>query len=105
MDNSTVYFLKRLLQDTLSLNFNYYIPPFGDLSGLDIGLRKGLNHSEELYQNLKEVLMQAEHDHFYLYSDRYLINYIFFILTRTQKTLLSPDRFYATRLTRNILIY
>ena len=78
MDNSTVYFLKRLLQDTLSLNFNYYIPPFGDLSGLDIGLRKGLNHSEELYQNLKEVLMQAEHDHFYLYSDRYLINYIFF---------------------------
>ena len=45
MDAATIHFLKRLLQDTMSLNFNYYTFPFGDLSLMDVGLRRGLQDS------------------------------------------------------------
>ena len=78
MDAATIHFLKRLLQDTMSLNFNYYTFPFGDLSLMDVGFRRGLQDSKTLYQNLREFLSQAEHNTFYFYSDRYNINYLFF---------------------------
>ncbi len=78
MDNALIYFLQRMLQNTISLNFNYYLTPYGDISNIDIGLRRGLKNKEQLYDNIREMLNQVEHNHFYFYSDCFEINYIFF---------------------------
>ena len=103
MDNATIYFLKRLLQDTLSLNFNYYTFPPSDLSSMDIGLRRGLKNAEELYGNLRELLLQAEHNNFYLYSDRYDINYIFFLPYPDREDLIVTGPFLRSTISQTYL--
>ena len=37
-----------------------------------------MKNKEALYSNLRNVLSQVGHNHFYFYCDRYEINYIFF---------------------------
>jgi AraC-like DNA-binding protein len=78
MDNALIYFLQKMLQDTLSINFNYYRQPFSDISSIDIGLRKGLKDTELLYDNMIHVMNALDQNCFYFYCDGYLLNYIFF---------------------------
>ena len=103
MNHTTVYFIKRLLQDALSLNFNYLIPPFEDLSAVDIGLRRGLKSSEELYRNFRDILSGAEHNIFYLYSDRYDINYIFCLPYPDRKDLIVVGPFLRSTIDQSFI--
>lgn len=78
MDNAFIYFLQKILQDTLSINFNYYRAPFSDISNIDIGLRKGLKETELLYNNMINIMKTLDKNCFTFYCDGYLLNYIFF---------------------------
>lgn len=78
MDNALIYFLQRMLLDTLSINFNYFRQPYLDISRIDLGLRKGLQDTEVLYDNMIQVMKTLEQNCFHFYYDGYLLNYIFF---------------------------
>lgn len=93
MDHALIYFLQRMLQNTLSLNLNYYLPPYSDISNMDIGLRKGLKNKETLYANLRNILNQVKHNHFYFFNDRYEISYIFFLPYSDRKDLIAIGPF------------
>ncbi len=105
MDNSLIYFLQRLLQNTLSLNFNYYTPPYIDISNMDIGLRRGLQNPAQLYGNLRELLKNTEHNIFYFYTDSYKINYIFFHPYPDKKDLITVGPFLRNQVDKNYFHY
>lgn len=76
MDNSLIYFLQNFLNDALALGFQYYKPPFTDISAMDSHLRKGLYHTDELYASLREYMEQAEYGYFHAICDKFMLNYI-----------------------------
>ena len=78
MENALIYFLQKMLQDSLSINFNYFREPYLDISRIDLGLRKGLQDSDALYDNLIHVMKTLKQNCFHFYYDNYLLNYIFF---------------------------
>ncbi|MCC8045915.1 MAG: helix-turn-helix transcriptional regulator [Clostridiales bacterium] len=77
MDNSLAYFLKNFLRDSLSLNFNYFRPPFSNIHPMDQYLRQGLQNSEKLYDSLQKYLDAAEYGYFYILCDKYWLNYVY----------------------------
>ncbi len=77
MDNGLIYFLKKLMLDTTSVNFNYFKPPFLDITSIDIGLRKGLKNTDNLYEHFREIIKTLDYNTFYFYTDGYLLNYVF----------------------------
>lgn len=78
MDNALIYFIQKMLLDTLSINFNYFHPPFSDISSIDIGLRKGLKNTNSLYDILIHIMKSLTPNCFHFYVDGYLLNYIMF---------------------------
>ncbi len=87
MDNGLIYFLKKLLLDTSSLNFNYLKPPFLDISSIDFGLRKGLKNTDALYENFRDIIKTLDYNTFYFYTDSYLLNYVFLHPYETEDTI------------------
>ncbi len=78
MDNALIYFIQKLLLDMSSINFNYFKAPYVDVSSIDVGLRKGLKHSEKLYDSFIKLMSSVGDNCFYFYSDGFLLNYILF---------------------------
>lgn len=76
MDNNIIYFLQNLFRDSLALPFNYFIPPFSDISAIDHQLRKSLQHSDDLYDSLVRRLHTFEYGYFYVICDKFFLNYI-----------------------------
>lgn len=76
MDNNVAHFLQGIFRDALSLNFVYLLPPYTDLSSVDIHLRHGLQSTETLYNAFFERFQSVEYGYFYVLRDRFFLNYI-----------------------------
>lgn len=78
METKFITFLSNIFMDTLSMNIAYHQFPYNDIHNVDIGLRNGLQNGDILYNDLKDMMNQIEHNFFYFYSDKFDLNYIFF---------------------------
>ncbi len=104
MDNGLIYFLKKFILDTTSLNFNYLKPPFLDITSIDIGLRNGLKNTDTLYDNFRDIIKTLDYNTFYFYTDSYLLNYVFLHPYDTEDTIVIGP-FLKTNVNKEFLNY
>ncbi len=104
MDNGLIYFLKKLILDTTSLNFNYLKPPFLDITSIDIGLRNGLKNTDTLYEHFRDIIKTLEYNTFYFYTDSYLLNYVFLHPYETEDAIVIGP-FLKTNVNKDFLNY
>lgn len=76
MEDALLDMIKRLLFDTLSIDFHYYKSPIKDISSADRYLRTGLLNSDELYSELLDIFHNAKSGFFYLICDQFLLQYL-----------------------------
>ncbi|BCJ94221.1 hypothetical protein acsn021_17900 [Anaerocolumna cellulosilytica] len=79
MNTHTLTLIKKLVFDTIQLDFNYLKDPYTDIFHFDRHLRNSLEHSEILYQQIIERIYSLQHNCFYLMCDNFILNYVIFL--------------------------
>lgn len=91
MESKLLEFLKHLLSDTLSIDFQYYTEPYTDIETIDRSFRKWMSYegSGSIYKYFLELFTWLEHNSFHVVQDEFLLNYILFFPYEDKKDIVS----------------
>jgi AraC-like DNA-binding protein len=99
MNNTTLDFISKLLKDTMKLDLHYLIEPYNGLSIFDRFLRDSLQNSDTLYQQVLSFIQTLEHNTFYILTDAYQLNYVFFYPYQDKKDLITIGPYFTDQIT------
>src|SRR5699024_4116223 len=86
------------LANTLHLDFHYYTYPYSDITNFDRNLRKSLNNSDQLYNEIDHFFQSMENDICYFITDNYIINYITFFPFKDKSDVISIGPYFSQHL-------
>ncbi|MBN2220857.1 MAG: hypothetical protein JW708_01540, partial [Vallitaleaceae bacterium] len=88
MNTSTLKFITGILNDTLRIDFHYYLYPYHDLATFDRGFRNSLEDSEQHHQDFLQRIQTLHPETIYLYTDSYSLNYAILLPYAEKKDLI-----------------